>query len=1506
MRTPEAALNQFHQLVAEWFVSHIGAPTDLQQLAWPKIAAGEHVLISAPTGSGKTLAAFLWAIDRLITGKWSPGRTCVLYVSPLKALNNDVRRNLLRPLAELRKVFGAAGEPFPAIGVAVRSGDTPQSERRRMQHHPPEILITTPESLNLLLSSKGGRSILTGISTVILDEIHAVVDGKRGVHLITAVDRLVPLSGEFQRIGLSATIRPLQTVAEFVGGYAREGNPHTSRYSPRPVQIVKSSQKKDYRLRVRFPQAAAGWNDRADFWQPFVAELKNIVARNRSTLIFANSRRLCEKLTHLINRDDLVPVAYAHHGSLAREIRTEVEGKLKAGELRAIVATSSLELGIDIGALDEVVLVQSAPSFSAAIQRIGRAGHRVGEVSRGTLLPIDSEDILQNAVLASGIIDQDIEAVRPVQAPLDVLAQIIVSMAGVEIWDIEQLYAQLKASYPYRSLSRQQFDLVLDMLAGRYAGSRLRELKPRIAVDRLSNTVTARKGALQDLYFSGGTIPDRGYFHLRHQENGAKIGELDEEFVWEARIGQTFTLSTQNWRIERITHNDVFVLPAHPGAAAPPFWKAEENLRGFHLSERIGRFLETVDDRLSDPQFKEHLKTTHCLNDTAAKQLITFLQKQKEETGCMLPHRHHLLIEHVRTGPGGYPGNQIVLHTFWGGRVNRPFAMALEGAWEERYGYRPQIYPGNDCIMLQLPHDVRCDEILSLVSSSSVQSLLKKKLEGSGFFGARFRECAGRALLLTRRRMNERMPLWLSRLRSQKLLESVLQYDDFPILLEAWRTCLQDELDLQALVEVLSELEVGEIAWSEARTSHPSPMAQGVTWPQINRYMYMDDEMGAGKSSRLRGDLLHEVVLSPELRPAVPIELAGQFETKRQRLAPGYAPDSPLDLIEWVKERLLLPFAEWQRLLSRIESDHAMDAETLLKEIAHRLVVIRAPAAIEPLVAALEELPRIIFGFYGASEAVGVAGLDSGKPVSLTQFQDAEPAREDQDAVFLSLLSQWLQYYSPKTEDYVASTLGLDGGRLAAAVEDLVDSEGMVRGSLLQGSTDELICDSENYEILLRLMRARARPAFEPLNVELLPLFLARLQGVAEPEEGLDGLFRRIEQLVCRPAAAELWESEILPARMQNYDPSWLDSIMQQSDLGWVGCGKRRICFCFEPDLDLLQEEEDRGGSSSSPAESTEAKDSKAAALAGLFPDSFARYDFTALVRISSLNPTELSKRLWDGVWRGEVTNDTFASLRRGIENNFKVTDLTQKPLQPKNRRRRHSARVAFSMWAGSLPVAGSWLRIPWPEHDDDLIEREERNKERARLLLDRYGILFRELLQNELPAFSWSKIFRALRLMELSGEVLTGYFFHGVPGPQFISRQAFRMLQKKLPVDAVYWIAATDPASLCGVRLDALKGKLARRTAGTHLVYHGSRLVLESRRSGKTLVFYVPADDPHLQNYLGLFHHLLNRTFQPVRRIVVERINGTEAAQSPYMDAFRVAFDVDVDFKNVILYRRY
>ncbi len=924
MNHREGMLTQFHPLIRKWFTERLGAPTDIQSRAWPEIARGRHVLATAPTGSGKTLTAFLWAINQLVTGVWGRGQTRVLYVSPLKALNNDIRRNLTTPLEELKSYFREAGADFPEICVLTRSGDTPAEERRRMVRRPPEILITTPESLNILLSSRAGRAMLTGIATVILDEIHAVVGTKRGTHLITAVERLVRISGEFQRIALSATVKPLSKVAEFVGGSIQKGDAKAEHYEKRDVAIIQSRDKRGCEIRVSFPPDAREQLVDASWWPVLAQSFRKIIRENRSTLLFANSRRTAEKVTRLINEGEPEELAYSHHGSLSREIRLAVEQRLKKGELKAIVATSSLELGIDIGDLDRVILIQTPPSIASAIQRIGRSGHSVGGMSRGLLYPTHGHDFLYAAVVARGVTEQDIESVLPVECPLDILAQVIVSMTGIERWDIDELYAFLKTCHPYRHLSRRQFDLVLEMLAGRYADTRLRELRPRISLDRIDNTVHGKDGVLRLIYLSGGAIPDRGYYDLRIEETRAKIGELDEEFVWERRVGDTFTLGTQVWRIRKVTHNDVEVLPVDAKPGIFPFWRAEDLNRDFHFSEKILLFLEEFNNRLEAPSLKEELRRDYFLDDTAADELIGHLKRQKEATGTDLPHRHHLLIEHFDDPLNTSDRKQVILHTLWGGRINRPFGLALQAAWEEKYNTHLEVIENNDCILLMLPHAFSAADLFTLVHPENIERLLRKTLETSGFFGAKFRENAGRALLLPRADFKRRLPLWLNRLRSKKLMDAVLPYPDFPILLETWRTCLQDEFDLDHLKQLLDEVRSGRIKITETTTTAASPFCDGLIWKQTNTYMYEDDTPGSGKTSRLSQELIKEVLFSSRLRPRIPEALIASLTAKLQRTAPGYAPRSADDLLDWVKERLFIPAAEWQTLIDAMERDGEM------------------------------------------------------------------------------------------------------------------------------------------------------------------------------------------------------------------------------------------------------------------------------------------------------------------------------------------------------------------------------------------------------------------------------------------------------------------------------------------------------------------------------------------------------------------------------------------------------
>ncbi|OPY65303.1 MAG: ATP-dependent RNA helicase DbpA [Syntrophorhabdaceae bacterium PtaU1.Bin034] len=1480
----------FHPLVEKWFRERLGAPTDIQAKAWPEITKGRHALVTAPTGSGKTLTAFLWAIDRLITGAWSPGQTRVLYVSPLKALNNDIRRNLTTPLEELATRFRQAGQAFPQISVLTRNGDTPAEERRQMLKHPPEILITTPESLNIILSSRSGRAMLSGIATVILDEIHAVVGTKRGTHLITAVDRLMRLTGEFQRIALSATVRPLETVADFVGGYVQAGDAGSERYEKRHVEIIRSTDRKRNTVNVCFPKDAREQLVDGSWWPVLVEAFKEIIRAHRSTLLFVNSRRTAEKVTRLINEGESRELAYAHHGSLSREIRLAVEQRLKEGELKAIVATSSLELGIDIGDLDRVILIETPPAISSAIQRIGRSGHRVGGTSRGLLYPTHGRDFLNAAVMAKSVTEQDIEPIIPIEAPLDVLAQVLVSMVSLERWDVDELFAFIRTSYPYRRLSRRQFDLVLSMLAGRYAETRLRELKPRISIDRVDNTVHGREGVQRLIYMSGGTIPDRGYYDLRLEESHAKIGELDEEFVWERSIGDTFSLGPHAWRIQRITSSDVEVVPTESRPGIFPFWKAEDMNRDFQFSEKILLFLERVNDRIDSPSLRDELLRDYFLNGPAADELIAYLRRQREMTGADLPHRHHLLIEHFEDPLNTSDMKQVILHTVWGGRVNRPFGLALQAAWEEKYHYHLEIIDNNDCILLMLPHEFSDEDIFSLVTPENLERLLRRTLEKSGFFGARFRENAGRALLLPRASFKKRLPLWLNRLRSKKLMDAVLQYADFPILLETWRTCLQDEFDLMNLRKLLDEVRAGQIRLTEATTTTASPFADGLIWKQTNTYMYEDDTSRSGKSSRLSAELLKEVLFSASLRPRIPRNLVESLEAKLQRTASGYAPRSADDLLDWAKERLLIPKAEWEKLLNAVERDHELPVAEAIGPIKDKLLSIRMPRASTGMVCALENLDRVARSFDTSTRELDARDILTGKPTRAKTLSSREGVTGPNGSLS-DILLQWLSFYGPIRKSSLRETLGLDESTLDELLAGLAETEAVILDLLTESAEEPEICDRENLETLLRMARRSRQPSFRALPIDHLPLFLAAWQGLITPGENLDDLQDRLDQLFGYPAQAEAWEKYLLPARLSPYYGSWLDSLMQGSGLLWFGWGNKKLSFAFDEDLELFLDPD--GSRDAEGAEGKTASDD----LSRLFPRLIGRYSLPDIAKFFGSDSRSVTKKLWDLAWRGRVTNDTFAAVRQGILTDFAPVDLKSG--------RRRPFRAGRTRWGAVQPFPGSWHVLGSEGIERDPIDEAELVKDRVRQLLKRYGILFRELTAYELPFLQWSAIFKALRIMELSGEILSGHFFEGIPGVQFISHEAFRFLSEPLPEDRVYWMNAVDPASMSGIRLEALKGVLPSRIPSTHLVYRGKKLVAISRRSGSILTFHVPPDDPRIADYLSFFKVLLGREFSPETFVAVETINGKPAPESDYAGIMK-EFGFSRGYKALELTKRY
>ena len=944
-----------------------------------------------------------------------------------------------------------------------------------------------------------------------------------------------------------------------------------------------------------------------------------------------------------------------------------------------------------------------------------------------------------------------------------------------------------------------------------------------------------------------------------------------------------------------------------------PFWRADERDRSFHLSQRIGQYLETTEDILGQSDdvlaLLEYLKADRALGDKASSALARLLQEQRAATGGALPHRHHLLVERIRGEASPESGQCVILHTFWGGRVNRPLALAMAAVWADENKAPLQIEQDNDCLMLLLPERVDPMQLLRKVQPDNLERLLRQSLDSSGFFGARFRENAGRALLLPRGGFRRRVPLWFNRQRAKKLLGSVAKYDDFPILVETWRTCLQDEFDLDNLSRVLTEIESGETTWTEVSTTTPSPFAAEIVWKRTNRLMYEDDVPDDSPRTSLGRDLLRELVHGSHLRPPIPNTLIERFEAKLQRLFSGYAPQTADDLIDWVLERVVLPESEWNRLLEAVARDTSRSSDEmdeLLQDGARRLVWLNLrEGAVEPAVAHIESVGRL-----AAALGVAPADLVSGPlrpeisipelPTAALESQLAESSPEP----LIELVAEWIRFYGPFDQGHLERGLGIGSETVEDVLESLVSSDRVVIDQFRKGSQpgDDLeVCDTENLERLLRLLRAESRPQFEARPVEELPLFLAKHQGLAQRGQDPAALMSALETLFGYPARVDLWEAEFFPARLDPYYTNWLDALFQDTQLVWSGQSKESLSFSLAADLDLFPP-----GSLATNGSGAELEERV------IFPPHPGRFRLEELMHASGLDSTELARQLWRLAWQGSASNTTFEVIRRGSLNRFKPSELakTRATASGTSRRQGLSRRARFERWSATRPTTGEWFRIEDPsegsEYPLDALDAEELNKDRVRALLQRYGVLFRSLVSRELPDLRWSKLFRALRLMELSGEVLSGHFFDGLPGLQFMAPKAFQELKQGLTKGDVYWLNATDPASVCGLGIEDLSKVLPARRPSTHLVYHGTRVVLVSQRNGGELDIRVDPGDPNLEKYFEVLKHLLTRQFSPRRSITVETINGTPADTSPYAATLAELFSTTREAGKVKLRRSF
>jgi ATP-dependent Lhr-like helicase len=1483
-------LDRFSPLTRRWFAGTFPAPTPAQAQAWEAIADGEHTLVIAPTGSGKTLAAFLWAIDLLAHDQSRDG-TRVLYISPLKALAIDVERNLRTPLAGISRIADQDGLPAPAISVGVRSGDTPPARRRELIARPPDILITTPESLFLMLTS-AARETLAGVQTVIVDEVHAVAGTKRGAHLALSLERLdTLLARPAQRIGLSATVRPAEEVARFLTG-GRIANPRVASLLPAGARIVSPPAAKTFDLAVQVPVPDMANLENNTIWPDVEARIVDLIETHNSTIVFANSRRLAERLTARINEIHAARsgielptppahimasnqiqgaeplLARAHHGSVSKEQRAAVEDDLKSGRLKAVVATSSLELGIDMGSVDLVIQVESPPSVASGLQRVGRAGHQVGEISRGVLLPKHRTDLIGCAVSVQRMLAGEIETMKVPANPLDVLAQHTVAACALEPLGADEWFDTVRRSAPFAALPRSAFEATLDLLSGKYPSTEFAELRPRLVYDRDTGVLTARPGAQRLAVTSGGAIPDRGLFTVylaSEADKPSRVGELDEEMVYESRPGDVISLGATSWRITEITHDRVLVIPAPGQPARLPFWRGDDAGRPAELGAAIGRLTGELAG-LDRPAFEKRC-ADNGLDGYATDNLWRLLDDQRTATKAV-PSDTTWVVERFRDELGDW---RVVLHSPYGLKVHGPLALAVSRRLLERYGIDEKPTASDDGIVVRLPDtdDTPPGAELFVFEPEEIEPLVTTEVGGSALFASRFRECAARALLLPRRHPGKRSPLWHQRQRAAQLLDVARKYPDFPVILETVRECLQDVYDVPTLTDLMARIAQRRVRLLEVETPTPSPFAASLLFGYVGAFMYEGDSPLAERraaalslDTALLAELLGRVemheLLDEGVMAATEQQLQHLAEDRRARDAEAVA-----DLL-----RLLGPMTEDEIA----ERSTASDAAPWLDGLRAAKRALTVSYANHTWWVAVEDIGRL-------RDALGVP-VPVGVPA---EFTDSVPDP------LADLLGRYARTRGPFSTAAAAARFGL-GVRVAGDALSRMALEGkLVRGEfrLDPNDTSGQWCDTQVLRILRRRSLAALRAQVEPVTPAAYGRFLPAWQQIGTGGAGVDALAAVIEQLAGAPVPASAVEPLIFAPRVRDYQPAMLDELLASGEVVWSGAGAISgsdgwVAFHTADTTPLTLPE---------PA-TIELGAAHRAVLDLLGDPGEARGAFFFRQFAGGRTPADLpddavKAALWELIWAGWVSGDTFAPVRALLTGGRRPG--TRRPATAAHRHRRAPRLSRYSVaHAQALPtdptVAGRWSALPAREPDSTL-----RAHFTAELLMNRYGVLTKNCAGDAIPG-GFAMLYKVLTALEDAGRCQRGYFIESLGGAQFATASTVDRLRgyadsvdRQRPDYQAVALAAADPANPYGAALPWPPGDGHRpgRKAGALVVLVDGELVWFLERGGRSLLNF--ADDAEAQQAAaGALADLVGSG--RVGGILVERIDGVavlEAAQT-------------------------